>query len=237
MRAISERPYSLKFEDGNVAWINEFAMQYNKPIEFDLDEIKELFQKAFAKVWFGQAENDGFNQLVLAAGLNWREVAVLRTYAKYFKQIGITFSQDYMETALNNNVAIAKKLVRLFEIRSNPENDPNREDRFADLSIEILNDLDTVSNLDEDKIIRQYIHAISATLRTNFYQINEDGHHKPYISLKLNSKIIPGVPKPHPMFEILFIRLGLKEFIYEGVRSLEVDCAGLTEEKISARKF
>lgn len=202
LRAISERPYPLKFEDGKVAWINEFAMQYNKPIEFDLDEIKELFQNAFAKVWFGQAENDGFNQLVLAAGLNWREVAVLRTYAKYFKQIGITFSQDYMETALNNNVAIAKKLVRLFEIRCNPAHDPNREDRFTDLSIEILADLDTVSNLDEDKIIRQYIHAISATLRTNFYQLNTDGHHKPYISLKLNSKIIPGVPKPHPMFEI-----------------------------------
>ncbi|QIN32503.1 NAD-glutamate dehydrogenase [Legionella longbeachae] len=202
LRAISERPYPLKFDDGKVTWINDFAMQYNKSTEFDLDEIKELFQNAFAKVWFGEAENDGFNQLVLAAGLNWREVAVLRTYAKYFKQIGITFSQDYMEMALNNNVAIAKKLVRLFEIRCNPAEDPNREDRFTDLSIEILADLDGVSNLDEDKIIRQYIHAISATLRTNFYQINENNHHNPYISMKLNSKIIPGVPKPHPMFEI-----------------------------------
>ncbi|MGL5742200.1 MAG: NAD-glutamate dehydrogenase [Legionella sp.] len=202
LRAISERPYSLKFEDGTVAWINEFTMQYNKSIDFDLDEIKELFQNAFAKVWFGDAENDGFNQLVLAAGLNWREVAVLRTYAKYFKQIGFTFSQDYMEMSLNNNVAIAKKLVRLFEIRCNPADDPNREERFTDLSIEILGDLDTVSNLDEDKIIRQYIHAISATLRTNFYQLNKDGHHKTYISLKLNSRIIPGLPKPHPLFEI-----------------------------------
>src|SRR5262249_19682826 len=83
LRAISQRPYALKFDDGSVTWVNDFAMQYNREFEFELDEIKELFQNAFARVWFGDAENDRFNQLVLAAGLNWREVAVLRTYAKY----------------------------------------------------------------------------------------------------------------------------------------------------------
>ncbi len=202
LRAISERPYSLKFEDGTLTWVNDFAMQYNKAFEFELDDIKELFQNAFARVWFGDAENDGFNQLVLAAGLNWREVAILRTYAKYFKQIGFTFSQEYMEMALNNNVHIARKLVQLFEIRCNPADDNYREERFAALSAEILADLDNVANLDEDKIIRQYIHAITATLRTNFYQVDKNGHPKNYISVKLSSKMIPGLPKPYPLFEI-----------------------------------
>ncbi|KTD50990.1 NAD-glutamate dehydrogenase [Legionella quateirensis] len=202
LRAISERPYVLKFEDGKVTWINDFAMQYTKEFEFNIDEIKELFQNAFSRVWFGDAENDGFNQLVLSAGLDWREVAILRTFAKYFKQIGFTFSQEYMETALNNNVKIAKKLVRLFEIRCNPLEHSKRESRFNDLMAEILNDLDSVSNLDEDKIIRQYVQAINATLRTNFYQVDSNGKPKSYISIKLNSKMIPGVPKPHPMFEI-----------------------------------
>lgn len=204
LRAITERPYALKFEDGKVTWVNDFAIQYNKDgSEFELDNIKELFQNAFARVWFGDAENDGFNQLVLAAGLDWREVAVLRTYAKYFKQIGFTFSQEYMEMALNNNVKIAKKLMRLFALRYSPkEDDTVREQLFEALSAEILADLDTVSNLDEDKIIRQYIHAIIATLRTNFYQVNESGDPKNYIAVKLNSKTIPGLPKPYPMFEI-----------------------------------
>ena len=202
LRAISERPYPLKFEDGKVTWVNDFAMQYNKDFEFELDEIKELFQNAFAKVWFGDAENDGFNQLVLAAGLDWRQVAILRTYAKYFKQIGFTFSQDYMEIALNNNVNIAKKLVQLFDTRCNPVDVNNRDEHFATLSAEILEDLDNVANLDEDKIIRQYIHAITATLRTNFYQVDKQGNPKNYISIKLNSKMIPGLPKPYPMFEI-----------------------------------
>ena len=202
LRAISERPYELKFEDGKETWVNDFALQYNNSCEFDVDDIKELFQNAFARVWFGDAENDGFNQLVLAAGLNWREVAILRTYAKYFKQIGFTFSQEYMERALNNNVSIARKLVQLFEIRCNPAPIENREERYNSLSAEILSDLDSVANLDEDKIIRQYIHAISATLRTNFYQVDKDGNPKKYISIKLSSKTIPGLPKPYPMFEI-----------------------------------
>ncbi|MDR3502574.1 MAG: NAD-glutamate dehydrogenase [Legionella sp.] len=204
LRAITERPYALKFDDGKVTWVNDFAIQYNKDGGvIELDDIKELFQNAFAKVWFSNAENDGFNQLVLAAGLDWREVAILRTYAKYFKQMGFTFSQEYMERALNNNVNIAKKLVQLFEIRCNPaEENALRDHRFTELSEEILVDLDSVSNLDEDKIIRQYIHAIAATLRTNFYQVDKQGKPKDYISIKLNSKTIPGLPKPYPMFEI-----------------------------------
>ncbi len=202
LRAISERPYAVKYQDGKVTWINDFAMQYNKPINFEIDDIKELFQNAFSRVWFGDAENDGFNQLVLAAGLDWREVAILRTYAKYFKQIGFTFSQDYMEMALNNNIAIAQKLVHLFAVRCKPGDTKNRDEKFHALAAEILTDLDNVSNLDEDKIIRQYVQAISATLRTNFYQVDADGKPKSYISIKLNSKLIPGVPKPHPLYEI-----------------------------------
>lgn len=202
LRAISERPYELKFDDGKVTWVNDFALQYNKDSEIHLDEIKELFQTAFAQVWFDNAENDGFNQLVLSAGLNWREVAVLRTYAKYFKQIGFTFSQEYMEAALNHNIEIAKKLVKLFSIRFNVSVSKKREIRFTSLVEEIYADLENVSNLDEDKIIRQYVHAISSTLRTNFYQTDVNGQYKNYISIKLNSKNIPGVPKPQPMFEI-----------------------------------
>lgn len=202
LRAISERPYVLKFPDGAVTWVNDFALQYNRDGDFHLDDIKELFQNAFARVWFGDAENDGFNQLVLDAGLSWREVAILRTYAKYFKQIGFTFSQDYMETALKNHVEIARKLVNLFEIRFNMDAIKNRDTLFTSLVQELFDDLEQVSNLDEDKIIRQYIHAISATIRTNFYQTDADGKPKTYISIKLNSKNIPGVPKPQPMFEI-----------------------------------
>lgn len=202
LRAISERPYLLTSADGRETWINDFSLQYNHPSEFDLDDRKELFQQAFTRIWFGTAENDGFNKLILAAGLDWSQVMVLRAYAKYFKQIGFTFSQDYIESALNNNASIARKLVCLFEVRFNIASTKDRLAHFSALSDEILNDLEAVSNLDEDKIIRQYIHAMNATTRTNFYQKNKDGSRKEALSIKLNSKIIPGVPRPHPLFEI-----------------------------------
>ncbi|MBA2656877.1 MAG: NAD-glutamate dehydrogenase [Tatlockia sp.] len=202
MKAISERPYVLKFDDGKVTWINDFALQYNHDGYFELDEIKDLFQNAFASIWAGLAENDGFNQLVLASGLDWRQVSVLRTYAKYFKQIGFTFSQEYIETALTNNPHIARRLVNLFEIRFDPNLKSKRVENFAELVEKIFLDLDEVANLDEDRIIRQYVQTISSTLRTNYYQRNKNNKLKDYISIKLSSKDIPGVPKPYPLYEI-----------------------------------
>ncbi|RUR14721.1 NAD-glutamate dehydrogenase [Legionella septentrionalis] len=202
MRAISERPYLLKFNDGKITWINDFALHYTRDSEFNFDDIRDLFQNAFTKIWFGDAENDGFNQLVLAAGLDWRQVTVLRTYARYFKQIGFTFSQNYIISALNNNALISKKLVRLFELHFNPKTIKDREKKIHALVAEILSDLDAVDNLDEDKIIRQYVQAITSTLRTNYYQLDKKGQPKNYVSIKLNSKTIAGVPRPYPMFEI-----------------------------------
>lgn len=201
LRAISERPFVLKMSDDKSTWINEFSINYLHDMSFQLeDDIKELFQHAFREVWLGRAENDGFNQLVLASGLDWRQVSILRMYAKYFKQIAFTFSQDYIEKALNNNATIAKKLVLLFEARFHPQK--HSEEQSEHLISDIVSDLDLVSNLDEDKIIRQFVQAITHTLRTNFYQTDDNGQYKPYVSLKLNSKAISGVPRPHPLFEI-----------------------------------
>lgn len=202
MRAISERPYALKFDDKKVTWINDFTLQYTRGDGFDVEEFKDLFQNAFASVWFGEAENDGFNQLVLAAGLSWREVSVVRAYARYFKQIGFTFSQDYIESSLNNNPGIAKKLFNLFQIRFNPVENIERSGDFDDQVTQLHNALDGVVNLDEDKIIRQYIHVISASIRTNYYQTDKDGNYKSCISIKFNCKSVPGLPKPHPLYEI-----------------------------------
>ncbi|MCZ9343572.1 NAD-glutamate dehydrogenase, partial [Streptomyces sp. TRM76130] len=85
------------------------------------DDTRERFQDAFAAAWNGKAENDGFNALVLGAGLTWRQAMVLRAYAKYLRQAGSTFSQDYMEDTLRNNVHTTRLLVSLFEARMSPD--------------------------------------------------------------------------------------------------------------------
>ncbi len=202
LRAISERPYVLKFADDKEVWIIEFTLVYVHPHTFRLEELQTIFRDTFRNLWFGKAENDGFNQLVLAASLTWREVSMLRAYAKYFKQIGFIFSQDYIETALYKNAHIAKKIANMFELRFSPKKVEHRDKAVHAVEQEIIADLEHVTNLDEDKIIRQYLHAIMATLRTNFYQTTLDNQVKTYISIKLDSKRIPGIPKPSPMFEI-----------------------------------
>lgn len=202
MRAISERPYRVTSSAKEEAWISDFSLQYVGEKEFDIDDIKELFQQAFESVWFGMAENDAFNRLVLAASLDWRQVAGLRAYAKYFKQIRFTFSPEYIEQALYNNAEITKKLAALFALRFDPALTKEDDTDVNNLANDIISALDDVSNLDEDKILRQYVYAIMSTLRTNFYQLDAQAKHKSYISLKLNPRTMPGVPKPHPLFEI-----------------------------------
>lgn len=202
MRAISERPYVFKFEDDKVIWINDFSLHYNHNGKLDLDAIQGLYQEAFASIWFKETENDGFNQLILAAGLHHRQVAVLRMYAKYFKQISFTFSQEYIEKALIAHPHIARKLFKMFDLRFNIDRGQPDLEAYEALKQVVLNDLEKVTNLDEDKIIRQYVSVINETLRTNYYQKDAEGQFKPYISIKLNSKGIPGMPRPYPLFEI-----------------------------------
>lgn len=202
LRVISERPYVLNFKNKSNIWINEFGMLYPNSKNLDVDFIKDRYQDAFQAIWFKSAENDGFNQLVLGASLDWREVTILRAYAKYFKQIKFTFSQEYIIDALTKNTDIARDLVQLFHVRFSIQENAARLEEADVIKNKIYAALDDVVNLDEDKILRRYIHAIEATLRTNFYQRESNGKVKTYLSLKFDPSKLPDLPLPKPMFEI-----------------------------------
>ncbi len=202
LRVMSEQPHAITFPDGKIAWINDFGMYHTHGIEVDTHTIKEIFQDAFAHIWFGEAENDGFNKLVISVGISWRDVSVFRAYAKYLRQTGFTFSQSYIEHALVNNGGIAARLITLFKLRFDPTLAFKSDAQINQIEEEILSALDAVANLDEDRILRRYLDLMRATLRTNYYQTTDDGQHKSYISFKLNSQIIPDLPLPRPMFEI-----------------------------------
>jgi glutamate dehydrogenase len=205
VEVVDERPYRLE----NVprpSHIYDFGLRYSGPIP---ESGRELFQDAVASVWEGRNESDGFNALVLAAGLTWRQASVLRAYAKYVRQGGTPFAQDYIEEALRSNVDITKFLVSLFEARFDPgkngdlsADSESRNAKTADLEDRISRALDDVSSLDQDRILRSYLAVIRATLRTNYYQPGQDGKPKPYIAVKLDPKAIPDLPEPRPLFEI-----------------------------------
>ena len=210
VEVVDEQPFEVARADGTTLHVYDFGLRVPDAAiweECPHDKLRDLFEGAVAAVWDGRAESDGFNRLVLAAQLTWRQVVVLRAVAKYLRQTRATYSQDYLEDALVSHPAIARDLVELWEARFDPQRYAGSvtDERTAaeeEIAGRVVDALDDVSSLDHDRIIRAFLGVIRAGLRTNFYQPGADGEHKSYVSLKLNPKAVPDLPAPRPQFEI-----------------------------------
>ena len=205
LRVVTERPYGVRAWDGTVFWIQEFSLIYSLSHDIVMDQVKDDFEDAFARIWFGQAESDSFNRLLIGTRLSWREIALLRAYARYLRQLQFPFSVEYIAETMANHLHITACIVELFLTRFSPVFDGDEDWRGQrELAIEerILDSLEEVQNLGEDRIIRQYVCVIKATLRTNFFQQGDDGELKPYFSFKFRPSAIPDTPQPIPMYEI-----------------------------------
>ncbi|BDD93432.1 NAD-glutamate dehydrogenase [Pandoraea sp. NE5] len=204
VRVNDERPYRIEPADTGVVWMHDFGMTSLDGADVDLENARLRFEEAFARIWAGDVENDDLNRLVLRAGLTWREVRILRAYAKYIRQVGSTFSNAYIENALTGNPSISGMLVRLFLARFDPGlAAPDRASQAERLRAQIHAALEDVPNLDEDRILRQFLGVLEATLRTNYFQTGKDGvTQKRYLSFKFDPSKVPGLPEPKPMFEI-----------------------------------
>ena len=232
LRVIAEHLNRIS-ADERALFIQDFNVE--APAGVDLDSVAEVFEEAFVHVWRGDAENDGFNRLVLGAGLDWRQVSMLRGYCKYLLQIETPFSQAYMEETLNRYPLLARLLVELFEARFAPKGRGSdtaslraqlkllaKGDAAVEAALEPVLDarrrarnprqekvrealrtlLDGVSSLDEDRILRSFMGVIDATLRTSFYQRDNEGNDKDYAAFKLDCDKVPELPKPRPYREI-----------------------------------
>ncbi|WP_406265245.1 NAD-glutamate dehydrogenase [Actinacidiphila glaucinigra] len=202
VEVIDERPYELRRADGTRAWIYDFGLRIDPSLGDLGDDARERFQDAFTATWTGQAENDGFNSLVLRAGLSWRQAMVLRAYAKYLRQAGTAFSQDYMEDTLRNNVHTTRLLVNLFQARLSPDHQRAGSELTDALLEEVDAALEQVASLDEDRILRSFLTLIKATLRTNYFQRADGGRPHSYVSMKFDPQAIPDLPAPRPAYEI-----------------------------------
>jgi glutamate dehydrogenase len=172
--------------------------------EIDLARDKARLEAGFLMVMRGQAENDGYNALTLAGRLGWRDVALIRALSRFLRQIRVPFSQDYMWATLTKHAAVATDIVELFHSRFNPSADAEvkRADEQAALAERIEEELQKVESLDEDRILRHFVNAVQAAIRTNYFQTDAAGQPKPIISIKFGSGKLTGVPLPHPLYEI-----------------------------------
>jgi glutamate dehydrogenase len=205
LRVLEEHNYSLPAREHDVV-IQDFVLEARDLKRADFAALEPLFKEAFLAAWAGEIENDGFNRLLLCAGLGAREIVVLRAYCRYLLQTGIPFSQAYMERVAVSQASIARQLVRLFEAQFALQVRA-REAAAERIRQAILRALDKVPSLDEDRILRAYLSVIRATLRTNYYQRIEDGRAadgavKSWVSFKLDPHAIPELPLPRPKFEI-----------------------------------
>jgi glutamate dehydrogenase len=205
---VDEHPY--EFGAAEPFWIYDFGLR-RRPVaeagdtwqQGDLisnQRVREQIEGALLALWDGRIEDDGFNALVLDAQLTWRQVAVLRAYAKYLRQANITFSQDYIEGVLRANAAIARLLIMLFESRFDPRKQGGEAERGDALTEELAGALDNVASLDEDRILRSYLGLIMATLRTNYFSTASGP--VPFLVFKLNAQRVPDLPAPRPQFEM-----------------------------------
>ncbi|MBY0406946.1 MAG: NAD-glutamate dehydrogenase [Rickettsiales bacterium] len=199
-RAIEEQPFLITPSASPHVWVRDFKLQAPKnlasKLTIDIAAVKPQLEEALLTIWRREMENDRLNGLILRAGLNWREVVVLRAYAKYLKQIGFAYDHASIEHALNQQPEIARGIVQLFFARFDPAQKKREEAQNA-LREKIDAQLAQVSNVVEDRILRRYVEIILATLRTNFFQPN-----KSVLSLKFRSASVPDLPLPRPYAEI-----------------------------------
>jgi glutamate dehydrogenase len=208
VRVVDEFPYRIERDGGpgrggDVAWVYDFGL--DAAAATDLERVHGAVENAFAAAWRGDSEVDGLNALVLAAGLTWQQVVVLRAYAKYLRQAGTIYSNQLIESTLAGNPGIARRLVELFEVRFDPGRGGSWEDRLGltDALVEKIEaDLDAVASLDADRILRSLLAMVLATLRTNRYRRGTDGRPKTYLALKIDPGAVPDLPRPRPRYEI-----------------------------------
>ncbi|MFN3521493.1 MAG: NAD-glutamate dehydrogenase [Phenylobacterium sp.] len=205
LKAIAESGHPVRPAGQAPVWVHEFELRDERGEHLVFAEVKDAFEEAFVAIWSGRTESDGFNRLVLELSISWREAALIRALARYRQQSGLDPSQRVQEEALAAHPGVARLILDLFRTRFHPALHAELADRQAQANAvmaQILEALQRVDSLDEDRVLRRLALLVQAIQRTNFYQTGEDGAPKPYISFKVASRELADLPAPKPFREI-----------------------------------
>jgi glutamate dehydrogenase len=206
-RVVDERTYQIAPEGDGApdVWFHDMLLERADGASAELGDATERLEALFLVVMRGVAEDDGYNALVLAAGLMWRDVALIRAISRFLRQIRIAYSQGYMSATLRKHPGIAAAIVLLFHVRFDPRLEIGKEERArreAEALAQIEQALQSVASLDEDRILRLFVNAVTSALRTNFYQLDKEGRAKGVIATKFDSRKLEELPLPRPLYEI-----------------------------------
>lgn len=221
VEVVDERPYQIVLADGTQRWIYDFGLRVPAPLlaacgsdlETDLSptstastvseaSMRHRFSDAVEAMWFGRAEIDDLNELVLRTTMHWRSIAVLRAYAGYLQQAGFVYPVRTIARVLRQNSVLAQSLFELFHAQFDPDcSRDGAEERIREVSDRLHTGIEQVAGLDADRILRALLGLIEATLRTNYF-VGGTGKPRECLSFKLDPRGIAELPQPRPRFEI-----------------------------------
>jgi glutamate dehydrogenase len=205
LKAMVETGFPVMSAGGRRVWVHEFELDDQHGEHLVFAEVKHAFEDAFTAVWTGDTESDGFNRLVLELSISWREAALIRALARHRQQSGLDPSQRVQETALSNHPGVARLILDLFRTKFDPAikaDLPTRTAQAVQVMDEIVQALQQVDSLDDDRVLRRIALLVGAIKRTNYYQTDAEGRAKPYISFKIASGELADLPLPKPYREI-----------------------------------
>ncbi len=199
VNVVHERPYEVRPLDLDPIWVYDFSVEHHTTT-LDFTAASALIEEAFLAVWNDEAEDDGMNRLVLGAGMSVVDVAVLRAYARYLRQIGLSYSRLFVEQTLEKHPTVARMLVDLFAARFDPNGAGTA--RVNEIEAALSTVIQSIQSLDEDRVLRRFRDLISATVRTTWGQRDDDGNRRPYLALKFDPGALEEFPEPRPYREI-----------------------------------
>ncbi|GGC27879.1 glutamate dehydrogenase [Novosphingobium marinum] len=200
-RVAGEVPTML--ETGDLGAIHDFLLEL--PVGLDSEALlsrSHPIENALSAVLNGEAEDDPFNRLIIAVGLQAHEANWLRAIYRYLRQTGITYGIATAVDALQNAPKVTRGLIGLFRSRHDPHFDGERLDAEAQASVAIREGLADVTAINDDRLLRQYRSIVEATLRTNAFMQPGVTSGDVALGFKIDSALVPGLPKPVPWREI-----------------------------------
>ena len=205
LKALAEAGFPVVRAGLPAVWVHDFEIEDPRGEGLVFADLKDPFEAAVVAVWTGRTENDGFNRLVMELSIPWRDAALIRALARHRQQSGLDPSQRVQEEALSANPGVARLILDLFRTKFDTAIAADLAERRiqADaVMIKIIEALQLVESLDEDRVLRRLALLVGAIQRTNFYQPADDGEPKPYISFKVASGELVDLPAPKPYREI-----------------------------------
>jgi glutamate dehydrogenase len=204
-RVVNERTYRVVppgTADEQRVWLHDMSLERAAGGAIDIAAIQGPIEAALLALFRDLAESDAFNRLVLEAGLGWRDVALVRTLGRYLRQIRVPYAQDYLAETLARHGAIAAEIVKLFYARFDPRLEGGRKEAQAAIRRGIEERLRAVTSLDDDRILRRFVNLVEAGIRTNFFQLDENGLPRTTIAIKFECAKVEDMPLPRPFYEI-----------------------------------